>query len=134
MFLLFFFKQKTAYEMRISDWSSDVCSSDLQPLAVKTLGHDVACTDQGGVLDTVCPHPLPDRIGNVENGNGDRRHDLLIHLMHAIGADDERRRARHLQPLRSADQYVCRAGPFFRTEERRVGQACVSTCRYRWST
>src|SRR3546814_711888 len=28
----FFFKQKTAYEMRISDWSSDVCSSDLLPL------------------------------------------------------------------------------------------------------
>src|SRR3546814_8210634 len=28
-YLLFFFKQKTAYEMRISDWSSDVCSSDL---------------------------------------------------------------------------------------------------------
>src|SRR3546814_1226762 len=28
-FLVFFFKQKTAYEMRISDWSSDVCSSDL---------------------------------------------------------------------------------------------------------
>src|SRR3546814_4395271 len=30
--LFFFFKQKTAYEMRISDWSSDVCSSDLRPL------------------------------------------------------------------------------------------------------
>src|SRR3546814_19023655 len=29
LFLFFFFKQKTAYEMRISDWSSDVCSSDL---------------------------------------------------------------------------------------------------------
>src|SRR3546814_11834300 len=29
--VLFFFKQKTAYEMRISDWSSDVCSSDLHP-------------------------------------------------------------------------------------------------------
>src|SRR3546814_9926537 len=29
MFLFLFFKQKTAYEMRISDWSSDVCSSDL---------------------------------------------------------------------------------------------------------
>src|SRR3546814_3222417 len=29
-FFFFFFKQKTAYEMRISDWSSDVCSSDLQ--------------------------------------------------------------------------------------------------------
>src|SRR3546814_8185692 len=30
-YLFFFFKQKTAYEMRISDWSSDVCSSDLSP-------------------------------------------------------------------------------------------------------
>src|SRR3546814_4088713 len=30
--LFFFFKQKTAYEMRISDWSSDVCSSDLSSL------------------------------------------------------------------------------------------------------
>src|SRR3546814_9684851 len=30
----FFFKQKTAYEMRISDWSSDVCSSDLVAFAV----------------------------------------------------------------------------------------------------
>src|SRR3546814_3648050 len=29
--VFFFFKQKTAYEMRISDWSSDVCSSDLRP-------------------------------------------------------------------------------------------------------
>src|SRR3546814_10928951 len=31
--MIFFFKQKTAYEMRISDWSSDVCSSDLGALA-----------------------------------------------------------------------------------------------------
>src|SRR3546814_6377294 len=39
----FFFKQKTAYEMRISDWSSDVCSSDLarraHPLAREALDH-----------------------------------------------------------------------------------------------
>src|SRR3546814_6326813 len=33
----FFFKQKTAYEMRISDWSSDVCSSDLLVFALKLL-------------------------------------------------------------------------------------------------
>src|SRR3546814_6254043 len=33
MVFFFFFKQKTAYEMRISDWSSDVCSSDLNGLA-----------------------------------------------------------------------------------------------------
>src|SRR3546814_3848857 len=34
--LFFFFKQKTAYEMRISDWSSDVCSSDLTASATAT--------------------------------------------------------------------------------------------------
>src|SRR3546814_10618039 len=42
-FFVFFFKQKTAYEMRISDWSSDVCSSDLddqqqRKLAVGEIG------------------------------------------------------------------------------------------------
>src|SRR3546814_10718358 len=39
LFFFFFFKQKTAYEMRISDWSSDVCSSDLAglPLAEVSL-------------------------------------------------------------------------------------------------
>src|SRR3546814_9667256 len=35
MYIVFFFKQKTAYEMRISDWSSDVCSSDLPALGLQ---------------------------------------------------------------------------------------------------
>src|SRR3546814_10571093 len=35
--VFFFFKQKTAYEMRISDWSSDVCSSDLTPDSAGTM-------------------------------------------------------------------------------------------------
>src|SRR3546814_6028130 len=39
--LFFFFKQKTAYEMRISDWSSDVCSSDL----LKAFDHPRAACD-----------------------------------------------------------------------------------------
>src|SRR3546814_8821454 len=39
----FFFKQKTAYEMRISDWSSDVCSSDL--IAVRGFGHVAIARD-----------------------------------------------------------------------------------------
>src|SRR3546814_1581948 len=43
--IFFFFKQKTAYEMRISDWSSDVCSSDLhshlRPAWGGGLGHDL---------------------------------------------------------------------------------------------
>src|SRR3546814_5363611 len=37
IFYFFFFKQKTAYEMRISDWSSDVCSSDLAELVAALL-------------------------------------------------------------------------------------------------
>src|SRR3546814_2634634 len=36
MICLFFFKQKTAYDMRISDWSSDVCSSDLPETIIKS--------------------------------------------------------------------------------------------------
>src|SRR3546814_6721365 len=36
--LVFVFKQKTAYEMRISDWSSDVCSSDLQNVCCQSSG------------------------------------------------------------------------------------------------
>src|SRR3546814_6839930 len=40
--VFFFLKQKTAYEMRISDWSSDVCSSDLESgvLPLYTLSHE----------------------------------------------------------------------------------------------
>src|SRR3546814_12517186 len=47
--LFFFFKQKTAYEMRISDWSSDVCSSDLlhKGVAVIRLGFEIAT--EGGL-------------------------------------------------------------------------------------
>src|SRR3546814_14623501 len=47
--LFFFFKQKTAYEMRISDWSSDVCSSDLLDLVPRALVHRLFLTpDQIG--------------------------------------------------------------------------------------
>src|SRR3546814_2563058 len=50
--VFFFFKQKTAYEMRISDWSSDVCSSDLglqcfQPNGIVKLERAYARTPQG---------------------------------------------------------------------------------------
>src|SRR3546814_7701543 len=46
---MFFFKQKTAYEMRISDWSSDVCSSDLQYLDARRI------TDPIHLFDCVMP-------------------------------------------------------------------------------
>src|SRR3546814_7935636 len=45
----FFFKQKTSYEMRISDWSSDVCSSDL--------GQEIAAVEQRGQR-VALRHPL----------------------------------------------------------------------------
>src|SRR3546814_2281785 len=41
----FCFKQKTAYEMRISDWSSDVCSSDLIEQVIRNLGGAPVCDD-----------------------------------------------------------------------------------------
>src|SRR3546814_5472267 len=40
--MCFFFKQKTAYEMRISDWSSDVCSSDLHQIAYGPIDDEAA--------------------------------------------------------------------------------------------
>src|SRR3546814_2298780 len=58
----FFFKQKTAYEMRISDWSSDVCSSDLpEPPDSRTGRSHGSCSDivdsieNGGGQFTLCP-------------------------------------------------------------------------------
>src|SRR3546814_7154456 len=57
IFFFFFFKQKTAYEMRVSDWSSDVCSSDLgEDMAAKLFRPDSA-------IDPVNDgrHTLPDR-------------------------------------------------------------------------
>src|SRR3546814_10538225 len=52
LLVFFFFKQKTAYEMRISDWSSDVCSSDL--FAVDRRGKSDAALDQR--LQRLRPH------------------------------------------------------------------------------
>src|SRR3546814_1200847 len=53
MFVFFFFKQKTAYEMRISDWSSDVCSSDL------TATGRSALRQAGRRLTSACPMSTP---------------------------------------------------------------------------
>src|SRR3546814_6288360 len=67
LLLFFFFKQKTAYEMRISDWSSDVCSSDLHPAdalyelsrhreARAASGHRArsAGVQRGGIFEPAC--------------------------------------------------------------------------------
>src|SRR3546814_12747841 len=61
-FCFFFFKQKTAYEMRISDWSSDVCSSDLhKPLIIRgTVRSDTGELLAGAVIDVW--HSTPDGL------------------------------------------------------------------------
>src|SRR3546814_3129731 len=67
----FFFKQKTAYEMRISDWSSDVCSSDLLPQdAVVEAGGRQAAVVRGEVGAQVMLHRAAQRFGG-------RRHAAL---------------------------------------------------------
>src|SRR3546814_2800508 len=47
MYVFFFLKQKTAYELRISDWSSDVCSSDLLLGMLQNQGRRVALVTDG---------------------------------------------------------------------------------------
>src|SRR3546814_21141753 len=59
---LFFFKQKTAYEMRISDWSSDVCSSDLLRALGAKAGVDVVKLAGGGRHRHGGGHPLREAV------------------------------------------------------------------------
>src|SRR3546814_5310097 len=74
---IFFFKQKTAYDMRISDWSSDVCSSDLA--ADGTVGADV------GHLAAVAV----DQRGHAGTGRGDQglRAEVLLGVAAPLAAD-----------------------------------------------
>src|SRR3546814_2582526 len=68
---LFFFKQKTAYEMRISDWSSDVCSSDLDRAEHRILAHrGIETIDQFGDEGLVDAHGQ--RLGAPLLAGGDR--------------------------------------------------------------
>src|SRR3546814_12757114 len=64
MFFFFFFKQKTAYEMRISDWSSDVCSSDLMIARILLNDGPAVLTAQKGIYhmdreEVAVPGPVP---------------------------------------------------------------------------
>src|SRR3546814_8397182 len=99
----FFCKQKTAYEMRISDWSSDVCSSDLQPTVL-------------------VEHPR-------------RQVGIAVIALHDIGSAHPQLAdftGRHVGPAYIDDTNFDTRN-HRRSEARRVGQECVSTCRSRWS-
>src|SRR3546814_2998523 len=86
MWFVFFFKQKTAYEVRISDWSSDVCSSDLLAVPGEQVGGGAGVLGDGELLDHL-------HQGVVEQ-------DVVVgagvpavgHGAHQIGARSEERR------------------------------------------
>src|SRR3546814_14544849 len=131
--LFFFSKQKTAYEMRISDWSSDGCSSDLrQPggLAENFLDDVLAKGDGAAVADGDGEAFLYRHLRRAAVRLGDRGGEALQFLcdhraaVRRQGAD----RAEHLGGLwddvvRRARRDLCDS-----SEERRVGQEGVSTC------
>src|SRR3546814_12125102 len=94
--------------MRISDWSSDVCSSDLDyPINLF----------RGQAIDGLAPA----RARHFQEVN-DLRYDLgvggVMHLPDQLAMPRDE---------------VIRGQPQQRSEERRVGKECVSTCRSRWS-
>src|SRR3546814_10947187 len=70
----FFFKQKTAYEMRISDWSSDVCSSDLQRATARAIRRSAPETGHGFLREPGLPHPRrPGCCASGQARQGDRQ-------------------------------------------------------------
>src|SRR3546814_6017599 len=72
-FFFFFFKQKTAYEMRISDWSSDVCSSDLSPADNDPFQQSIAA----GRLHKLKAMDLAEDLGGGRYRLADRLEDTL---------------------------------------------------------
>src|SRR3546814_4844839 len=114
-FFFFFFKQKTAYGLRISDWSSDVCSSDLDPRPL--LGLQIIF---GVGFDVEGLVPGVDVTRRTDDAPARRAMLVARHLLL------DRVVARLVAPRLGKGQEE-------RSEERRVGKECVSTCRSGWS-
>src|SRR3546814_20485243 len=115
--------------MRISDWSSDVCSSDLQRLLRRQPGvlrprdqamrglHRVGLRAGQQVLELAC------RVVGVEDRKAAPQTGFRVLDLQQLQA----------QRVEGADRQPLRAVAADRSEERRVGKECVSTCRSRWA-
>src|SRR3546814_3989144 len=111
MSFFFFSNQNTPSEIRISDWISDVCSSDLVALVV-------------GNVDENSVHTVVTLGGPRSNNKGINRRGGGISAPSLTDKDKE-----DIKLSAELDMdYVA-----VRSEERRVGKECVSTCRSRWS-
>src|SRR3546814_12708976 len=127
-FIFFFFKQKTAYEMRISDWSSDVCSSDLAVI----VHAGFRAEDRDAIAAAVAGQDFFHRAATSHAVAND---DQMLAII-CVGSGH---RILSENALNRSDANVlkgCAPGsppPSLRSEERRVGKECVSTCRSRRS-
>src|SRR3546814_9704206 len=104
------FKQKTSYDMRISDWSSDVCSSDLLLKAERSM------VQKSGYFARSAP-ANPGDLRLIQS-MVDLAVESALNAVSGVTGHDEDQAGR-LRTIRS--------------EQRSVGQECVSTCRSGWS-
>src|SRR3546814_6713657 len=107
----FFFKQKAAYEMRISDWSSDVCSSDL------------FITNQQQAMPAIAPRRMAPN-GPELPAAGVTATRPAIAPEQAPSSDPLWPSARSVSIQKRTPAAVAVKRP----DERRVGKGCVSTC------
>src|SRR3546814_15832042 len=125
----FFFKQKTAYEMRISDWSSDVCSSDLRSQRTQLpliRGHVVQIVMRIEVAFVQGKCRLSLDLGYKQLGFGHQRRANPVNRAIPTG----RIPARHITTHNGVPMRVQIRR---RSEERRLGTECVRTCSSRVS-
>src|SRR3546814_13206938 len=114
----------TAYEMRISDWSSDVFSSDLRR-QIARLGRREIGLHHLGLAELRRDRPIIEQVGRDEGAVRVDQRDRV---------DDPRVGGRRVRIVRGRLGEEAGAKLLdMRSEERRVGKECVSTCRSRWS-
>src|SRR3546814_11752931 len=115
--MCFFFKQKTAYDVRISDWSSDVCSSDLRIRRAWRLLHF------SGQYMSFADLGLSEELLRAVNEAGyDKPTPIQTQAIPQVLM---------MKDLIGIAQTGTGKTARFRSEERRVGKECVSTCRSR---
>src|SRR3546814_6348408 len=133
--VFFFFKQKTAYEMRISDWSSDVCSSDLigsyNPVLPKGDEKRVVLDVERAKHWVAAGAQPTDRVARFLDAAGVKERAARNNPKKAEPGQKAKDRAEDRAAKAAEAAEAAEAAK--RSEERRVGKECVSTLRAGWS-